>query len=403
MADELIRVLIVDDIEETRINLRKVLSFENRMDVVGEAANGYQAIDMAVKHKPDIILMDINMPELDGIQATEKITVLSPSSSIIVISVQGEKEYLKRAMLAGAKEFLIKPFTPDEVNQTIINVFASNKKKTNQVYAHQVLSKGYVQTPKIVSVLSGKGGVGKSLIAVNLATGLKKMHKKVVVIDLDLMFGDVASLLNVKVKETIYHVVQELNKLDGESILPYLSISENGIYILSAPVRPEQSEIITGKHIEKILRLLKENFDYIIVDTPAMLTDPVLALESSDLMLLVNTLNVPVIKHNKTILEIMNSLNYPPEKIRLILNRADIETGVKPKDVRSALGLEPFRILPEEKYTELSINTGQPLIDLKPGCRWSKQMGKLVKQIMAEDERKKINSWLKPFSRKKEK
>lgn len=403
MVDDIIKVLIVDDIEETRINLRKVLAFESRMDVIGEAANGYQAIDMACKYKPDIILMDINMPELDGIQATEAISLKCPDILVIVISVQGEKEYLKRAMLAGAKEFLIKPFSPDEVNQTIVNIYERNKKRNKQVYAHQVLESGFVESPKVITVFSGKGGVGKSLISVNLAVGLRKEHKKVAIMDLDLMFGDVAALFNIKVKETIYHVAQEIEKLDGESILTFLSDTDSGVKVLPAPLRPEHSEIITGKHIEKILRLLKENFDYIIVDTPAFLTDPVLALDTSDMTLLINTLSVPVLRHNRTVLEVMKSLNYPTDRARLIVNRSDLETGVKPKDVKVALGMEPYLVLPNENYADISINRGEPLIDLKPNSKWAKQIEKLVKQILAESERKQSSSWLKNlgFSKKR--
>ncbi len=401
MADEVIKILVVDDIEETRINLRKVLSFENRMDVVGEATNGYEAIDMACKYKPDIILMDINMPELDGIQATEKITSKCPSSLVIVISVQGESEYLRRAMLAGAKEFLIKPFSPDEINQTIINVHEKNKQRADQVYAHQVLGNGYVEAPKIVTIFSGKGGVGKSLIATNLAVGLKKKHKRVVILDLDLMFGDVAALFNLKVKETIYHVAQELDKLDSDTILPFLIETKSGIKVLPAPVKPEHSEIITGKHIEKILRLLKGNFDYIIVDTPSLLTDPVLALEVSDLILMINTLNIPVLRHNRTVIDVMKTLNFPIDRIRLVINRANLNTGVKPKDIKTALGMDAYRLLPEEKYVDISINQGEPLLIQKPNYSWTRQMNKLVMQILAEDKRKRISGWINKINKNK--
>lgn len=401
MTEPIIKVLIVDDNEETRLNIRRILSFESKIDVVSEASNGYEAIDLASKYQPDIILMDINMPELDGIQATEKINLKSPKTSVIVISVQGESDYLRRAMLAGAKEYLIKPFSPDELNQTIFKVFQNNKQREKEVYAHQLLDKGYVQAPKVISIFSGKGGVGKSLISVNLAVGLRMLHKRVAIIDLDLMFGDVAAFFDIKVKETIYHLVQEIDKLDGETVLPFLHETESGISVLAAPLRPEHSEIITGKHVEKILRLLKENFDYIIVDTPALLTDPVLALDSSDITLLVNTLNIPVLRHNRTILDIMSSLNYPIDRVRLIINRADIETGVKPKDIKTALGMEPYRILPEDHYADIAINRGEPLLELRPNSRWGKQMNKLVKQIIEEDERKKITSWVNRVNKTK--
>lgn len=403
MAKDLIKVLIVDDIEETRINLRKALAFEDRIDIVGEATDGYHAIDMACKYKPHIILMDINMPEMDGIQATERLALKCPTSSVIMVSVQGEKEYLKRAMLAGAKEFLIKPFSPDEVNQTIINVYELDKQRNTQVYAHQMVDKGFVESSKVVTLFSGKGGVGKSLIAVNLAVALARNQKKVAIVDLDLMFGDVASLFNIKPKETIYHVVQELDRLDSESIKPFLTEAIEGVMVLSAPVRPEHSEIITGKHIEKILRLLRESFDYIIVDTPAFLSDPVLALDSSDFLFLVNTLNVPVLRHNKTILELMESLNFPLQNIRMLLNRSDLDTGIMPKDVKIALGMEPYRILPEDSSVELSINRGEPLVLLKQNGRWSKQIEKLAEQVIAENERTTGRQFLKPFITRRKK
>lgn len=403
MAKDLIKVLIVDDIEETRVNLRKALAFEDRIDIVGEATDGYQAIDLACKYKPDIILMDINMPEMDGIQATERIALKCPTSSVIMVSVQGEKEYLKRAMLAGAKEFLIKPFSPDEVNQTIINVYELDKQRNTQVYAHQMVDKGFVESSKVITLFSGKGGVGKSLIAVNLAVALARNQKKVVIVDLDLMFGDIASLFNIRPKETIYHVVQEIDRLDGESIRPFLTEAAEGVMVLSAPVRPEHSEIITGKHVEKILRLLRESFDYIIVDTPAFLTDPVLALDSSDLIFLVNTLNVPVLKHNKTVLELMGSLNFPIKNIRLLLNRSDLDTGIMPKDVKIALGMEPYRILPEDSSVELSINRGEPLVQLKQNGKWSRQIEKLAEQIIAENGRAAGRKFFKPFITRRKK
>ncbi|GBF10522.1 response regulator [Tepidibacillus infernus] len=392
-----IRVLIVDDTEDTRTNIRKILSFESRIDIVGEAANGFQAIDMACKYKPDIILMDINMPDLDGIQAAERISLKCPTASVIMISVQGEHDYFRKAMLSGAKEFLVKPFSPDELIQSIIEVYERNQKRNIQVYANQVLGQGYVQSPKIITVFSGKGGVGKSLIATNLAVGLNQLHKKVVILDLDLMFGDVAAMFNLKVKETIYHVVQEIDRLDAESLLPYLLETKSGIRILPAPIQPEQSEMITGKHIEKILRLLRETHDYIIVDTPAQITDPVLALDQSNFTLLVNTLNVPVLRHNRTVLEVMDTLNYPTDRVRLIINRADLDTGVKPKDIKTALGMEPYSLLPEDKYADLSINRGEPLLEMKPNSRWAKQMSKLIEQILAEDDRQKSESWTKRF------
>src|SRR5438876_93423 len=123
MADgEKIRILIVDDIADTRDNLAKLIGFEPDMEVAGTADGGQAAVALAKKERPNVILMDINMPDMDGITATEIISNTVPESPIIMMSVQGEQDYLRRSMLAGAREFLVKPFSADELINAIRHV-----------------------------------------------------------------------------------------------------------------------------------------------------------------------------------------------------------------------------------------------------------------------------------------
>ncbi|MBI5653916.1 MAG: response regulator transcription factor, partial [Chloroflexi bacterium] len=118
-----IRVLIVDDIPETRENVKKLLYFEDDIDIIGAAANGREGVELALKLQPDIVLMDINMPEMDGIAASEAISRQVPGAQVVMMSVQGESDYLRRSMLAGAREFLIKPFSGDELVNSIHRVY----------------------------------------------------------------------------------------------------------------------------------------------------------------------------------------------------------------------------------------------------------------------------------------
>src|SRR5512146_1441168 len=92
-----IRVLVVDDIIETRENVRKLLFFEDDIEIVGTASNGREGIDLAGKLMPDIVLMDINMPGMDGIAASEAIAAQYPSVQVVMMSVQGEADYLRRS------------------------------------------------------------------------------------------------------------------------------------------------------------------------------------------------------------------------------------------------------------------------------------------------------------------
>src|SRR3954468_10624652 len=134
MAD-LIRVLIVDDIPETRDHLSKLLGFESDIEVVGAAASGREALELAGELTPDIVLMDINMPDMDGIAATERLASEVPTASVVMMSVQGEADYLRRSMLAGAREFLVKPFSSDELTSSIRQVYTRERDKQSRIAA----------------------------------------------------------------------------------------------------------------------------------------------------------------------------------------------------------------------------------------------------------------------------
>src|SRR5215217_5526501 len=132
MADQ-IRVLIVDDIPETRDHLTKLLGFEGDIEVVGSAASGGESLTMADKLLPDVVLMDINMPDMDGIAATEKLSAQVPTAAVVMMSVQGEADYLRRSMLAGAREFLVKPFSSDELTSSIRQVYTREREKLSRM------------------------------------------------------------------------------------------------------------------------------------------------------------------------------------------------------------------------------------------------------------------------------
>ena len=124
-----INVLIVDDISTTLDNLRKLLAFEPDIEVVGTAGTGREAIEQTKQLHPDVVLMDVNMPEMDGIQATEILASEAPDSPVIIMSVQGERDYLRRAMQSGAREFLIKPFSGDELIASVRRVHQLEQRK----------------------------------------------------------------------------------------------------------------------------------------------------------------------------------------------------------------------------------------------------------------------------------
>ena len=128
-----IRVLIVDDTPQTRDTILRSLSFEREIEVVATAATGSQAVQLAKQTKPDVVLMDINMPDMDGITATAAILTEVPFTQIVILTVQNDADYIRRAMLAGARDFITKPPGLDDLLHAVLQagkIAHQEKRKT---------------------------------------------------------------------------------------------------------------------------------------------------------------------------------------------------------------------------------------------------------------------------------
>ncbi|MDT3699082.1 MAG: response regulator [Thermincola sp.] len=378
-----IKILIVDDITETRENIKRLLYFEKDMMVVGEASDGNEAIRQTQKLSPDIVLMDVNMPTLDGITATQEISLKYPKTAIIIMSVQGEQEYLKKAMVAGAREYMVKPFGTDELVDTIRRVCEFEKRRRINLTEPSVV-KELQRDPQIITVFSTKGGVGKTSIATNLAVSLaEETRKKVVIMDLDLQFGDVAVMLNIIPKRTITEIIQDINQMDTDLLENYLISHPTGVKVLPSPTRPEYAELITGAHVEKILGVLKQSYDYIVIDTPHIFHDTTLmAMDLCHQILLVVSLDLPTIKNVKLGLEVLDSLHLKG-KVKLILNRSANDMGIKHEDMEENLKMKIASHIPSDGRTVVSsVNKGDPFVMTHPGTKISESIRELSRMVM---------------------
>jgi pilus assembly protein CpaE len=384
MSDQ-IHVLIVDDIAETRDHLAKLLGFDADIDVVGAAASGEEALEMAARLRPDIVLMDINMPGMDGITATEQLSSRVPTAATIMMSVQGEADYLRRSMLAGAREFLVKPFSSDELTASIRQVHAREREKIGRMAAASPAAATSGEPGRIVAVFSPKGGVGRTTIAVNLAIAAAATRGSVVLVDGSFQFGDVGVLLNLNPRtKSIADLVPELEAGgDPESLDTFVVSHSSGLKALLAPPTPEMAELVTAASVRQVLDALRARNDLVIVDCGAAFNEPTLAiLDMADTILAVLTLEITSIKNLRLFLEVAEQLGYSRTKVRLVLNRADSALGIRVADVEHSLGRTvDHSIVSDGKSVVLALNRGVPFIVANKDAQVSQDIQRIATSL----------------------
>jgi pilus assembly protein CpaE len=375
-TEDKIRLLIVDDNAATRENIRKLVQFETDITVVGSAQSGEEAIDIARETKPDVILMDIQMSPtgMDGISATDALREVVPFAQVIILSINDQVEYMRRAMLAGARDFISKPPSSEELISTIriVSKRAHEERKRlakRVVPAETAATSGRYAAPKmpegkLLAIYSAKGGVGCTSIATNLAIGLNSDETPAVLVDTSLQFGDVSVFLNLQVKNSLADLASRVGELDPDIVDDVLIRHESGLHVLPAPPRPEMADEVQADQIRRVLQYLRENYAYVIVDTSSTMDDVTLAvLDVADAVLTVATPEIPAIKDVRLLFDLLTALEFPKEKVLFVLNRTDKRTGITAKTVSENLKHSVDGDIPvDERTMTMSINKGVPIL-----------------------------------------
>jgi len=370
-----IRVLIADGSERIRANLLKRLAAEEDITVCGTAEDGEHALQEALHLVPDIAILDAGLTGLDGVQTTEMLAEYAPQAGVILMSMESGSELFRRAMLAGAREVLQKPFAGDDLVAAIHRVHAFQARKRAAQSARQPANGNPAaaggarrRDGRMITIVSGKGGVGKSIIATNLSLVLNRPHPgSVVLIDLSLQFGDIAALLAITPDGSIAEfAASDASIADRHVIQQALSLGPQGLTVLAAPPSPELADYVTTAHLRSLVAELRSTFELVVADTTSQLTEITLeALENSDHIVLVTDFSVTSVKNTRLIMSVIGVLQVDPERILVVANHRDapIAGGMDKARIEDFLRHPVAAEIPHDAMAiGGSVSTGVPVV-----------------------------------------
>ncbi|MDP4172251.1 MAG: AAA family ATPase [Bacillota bacterium] len=281
---------------------------------------------------------------------------------------------------------------------------------TGQKDLQTVGTKAIPKRGEMIAVCSAKGGIGRTILSVNLALALYKKNISVAVIDGDFQFGDVGLAMDLQSTFTIKEVVEGIDSVDQHSLEGYLCTHDSGVKVLPAPERPEFADLVTIDSVNKILDLLLCGNDYVVADTGAGLNEQTInMIERADQILLVTNLEMAALKNTKLMLETMEALGLR-RKVRIIINRANMDSVIQATDAAAILGeTDPIYIANDFQICSQSLNIGIPFVINQAKTDVAKGVFKMAELITSRREistfpaPKNKSALTKWFSRKRSK
>jgi pilus assembly protein CpaE len=339
--NDIIKVLIVDDNPETQEHYKTLLSLEADMKVVGVASTGQMGIELAQATKPDVVLMDINLPDTNGIEATRAITEVVRTAAVVIVTVQSAVDFMQQAMSVGARGYLTKPVGADVLCSTIRNAYEQmeSTRRLEARLAAALEARTAAEAPlvpgpppgDIIVIYSPQGGAGTTTIATNVASALMGKRTKVVLVDCNLQFGNVHVFLDIQPQNTVVDLAKVAADADQETIERGLFTHQSGLRVLSAPARPSLEYEVTLVQVKELLTALARSYDFVVVDTPTQVDDLTLMLfEVASRIVLACNPTIPAVIKTRSVLDLLESLEKPAglnQKMLCVLNRVVKEQG----------------------------------------------------------------------------
>jgi pilus assembly protein CpaE len=308
----------------------------------------------------DLILVACREGSADALALLEWWQTIPGSRPALLLSYGTDQAFIQRAFSAGADDIVVLhpgPYVPEQ-NQREVE-FAIRK----AVARNYGGSERPGDTGTLVCILGSKGGVGKTLVAANVGVALAQRGRRTALVDLDLQFGDVALALGLAPETTLFDLAVSGGSLDAEKLDDFMLRHSSGLRVLAAPARPDHAASVTAGMIADVYTLLRQEYEFVIVDTPPSFTPEVITtIDVATWVCMVGMLDALSVKNTRLGLETLNLMNYPVEHVLVALNRANTNVGLSQKDAVTLLGRVPDVLIPSDREVTRSINEGVPVV-----------------------------------------
>jgi pilus assembly protein CpaE len=354
---EAIRVLVALDERADPKLVKAALEGEPSLDIAGYTAHDddWQAF---LAQPSDVVIVGCAAGNEATAHMVDRAVKQRPDRPVVLMSQSPLDGFLREAFEAGADDVITLPQTSAEVAFTLHKVIARRK---------GTVMPGKALAP-VITVLGPKGGTGKTLTATNLAVALAQRGKNVVLVDLDLQFGDIGLAMGLSPERTITDLMKAGPPFDHEKVDRHLLRHPSGVKALIAPTRPDQAGALSVDYLRDVYASLRSMSDAIIVDTPPGFTAEVIAtIDLSAEICMIGMLDSLSLKNMKLGLETLELMGYETGNVTLILNRSDSSVGIMPEDVSTIIGRPPDVFVPSDREIPRSVNEGTPIVGSKPG------------------------------------
>lgn len=377
-----INVMLISKQEAFLDNMRQLITAED-INIAGDAPGGALAMEKIENIAPDVLIINSGRNDNEALNLAERITQNRPRIFVVLVMEELTVEGLQAANAAGVHNVIALPSSSKEICDYIHMVYTA---ETNRLSALNENSQ-VTWMSKCITVFSSKDGLGKTSLATNLAVKLAEHRRKVVLVDLDLEFGDVHTFMDINPKDTISELAQDFYAPTIDAIRSYMTVHPSGVHVLCAPKSPEYADVVSAECVSTILSLLRSYYDFVIIDTASNFSDVTLtAIEASSTVFMMTGMDISTLKNSKLALSVLESLKQNT-KVRVVVNRAIESSSISLDDVSRVVEAPLAAYIPNDYNVAVSaLNRGEPFVHSFPKSKLASCVSKLVDTLIAGTE-----------------